>query len=181
MTDKQAGEQTAQQLVEQAAQAARQATQQAEQAVQAAQQAARAAGGEAGRQIIDASRTASSQEVGAEREFLVGWSLNAKRTYDAYQAEDLESLRLARRTAENLAAAHTDHVRDLQVQITRMHTNAVTHDTDLNTQKIRHNDLSVDRIWNIDEVAHLVAKTPVFLDAIAAAVAKRAQGSAKDK
>jgi hypothetical protein len=92
--------------------------------------------------------------------------------FDAYLQEDLESLRLARKIGEQLAAAHTDHVRDLQFQITRMHTNAVTHDTDLNTQKIRHNDLSIDRIWNIDEVAALVAKTPVFLDAISAAVAK---------
>jgi hypothetical protein len=169
------------QMAAQAAQAARQATQQAEQAVQAAQQAARAAGGEAGRQIIDASRTASSQEVGAEREFLVGWSLNAKRTYDSFLQEEMESLRLARRTAEQLAAAHTDHVRNLQAQTLRMQTNSVTHDQDLNAQKLRHNDLSVDRIWNIDEVAQLVAKTPVFLDAISAAVAAGVQAAVAQK
>jgi hypothetical protein len=36
---------------------------------------------------------------------------------------------------------------------------------------VRHSDLAIDRQWNIDEVAELVAKTPVFLDAIAGAVA----------
>jgi len=36
---------------------------------------------------------------------------------------------------------------------------------------VRHSDLAIDRQWNVDEVAELVAKTPVFLDAIAGAVA----------
>ena len=39
-------------------------------------------------------------------------------------------------------------------------------------QSVRHGDVAIDRQWNVDEVAHLVAKTPVFMDAIAAAVAK---------
>lgn len=36
---------------------------------------------------------------------------------------------------------------------------------------VRHSDLAIDRQWNVDEVAELVAKTPVFLDAISGAVA----------
>lgn len=36
---------------------------------------------------------------------------------------------------------------------------------------VRHSDLAIDRQWNVDEVAQLVAKTAVFQDAIAGAVA----------
>lgn len=39
------------------------------------------------------------------------------------------------------------------------------------SRTVRHSDLAIDRQWNIDEVAALVAKTPVFQDAIAGAVA----------
>lgn len=163
----------AEQLVQQAAQAARQATQQAEQAVQAAQQAARGVGAETSAATIETDISPSS--IGD------AWRANIKRTYDSYQAEDLESLRLSRRTAEQLAAAHTDHVRDLQTQITRLMTNSISHDENLSAQHLAHRDLAVDRTWNIDEVAALVARSSVFQDAIAGAVAKAAQNAAAQK
>jgi len=168
--------QEAGQVVQQAAQAAAQAAQRAEQtaqdiaqsvqdvksAAQSVQEASRGVGAETSAATVNTEITPGN--IGQ------AWAANNKRTYDTYQQEDLESMRLARRTAEQLAQAHTDHVRDLHFQITRMHTNAVTHDTDLNTQKIRHNDLSVDRIWNVDEVARLVTNSATFQDAVAAAV-----------
>ena len=167
--------QAASQLAQQAAQAARQATQQAEQAVQAAQQAARGVGAETSAASIETDISPIS--IGD------AWRANIKRTYDAYQAEDLESLRLARRTAENLAAAHTDHVRDLQAQLTRLHANSITHDNDLNKQHLAHRDIATNRTWNIDEVAHLVAsmdRVGVSKDAIAAAVAAVTAANAAD-
>lgn len=162
----------AEQLVQQAAQAARQATQQAEQAVQAAQQAARGVGAETSAATIETD--VSPVSIGD------AWRANVKRTYDEYQQESIESLRMSRRISEQLAEAHADHVRDLQTQITRMHTNSVTHDANLQAQHLAHRDLAVDRTWNIDEVAALVAKTPVFQDAIAGAVARAAQDASKD-
>jgi len=85
---------------------------------------------------------------------------NAKRTYDAYQ--DLE-LTAARRSQ--------DRYDDLQGDIS-LHRKNMIQQYQQNSRG-SHNDqnVSVDRVWNVDEVAQLVAKTPVFLDAIAAAVA----------
>lgn len=60
----------------------------------------------------------------------------------------------------------------------RVSNKSVDHDARLHnysegeiSRTVRHSDLAIDRQWNVDEVAELVAKTPVFLDAIAAAVA----------
>jgi len=85
---------------------------------------------------------------------------NMKRTYDAYQ--DLE-LQAARRSQ--------DRYDDLQGDLSLHRKNVIQQ----YQQNMRgsHNDqnTAVDRTWNVDEVAQLVAKTPVFLDAISAAVA----------
>ena len=48
--------------------------------------------------------------------------------------------------------------------------NAVETANMISKQAVRHGDIAIDRQWNVDEVAQLVAKTPVFLDAISAAV-----------
>jgi len=184
MTDAtQSKDQDAGQIVQQAAQAASQAAQEAKQAAQDIAQSVQDVKG-AAQAVQEASRGVGAETSGATIETDISpisigdaWRANVKRTYDAYQLEDLESIRLARKTAEQLAQAHTDHVRDLQTQTMRIHTNSITHDNDLNAQRIRHNELSTDRIWNVDEVSQLVAKTPVFLDAIAAAVAAAVQAS----
>ena len=176
MTDQEAG-----QVAQQAAQAAEQAAQQARQSAQEIAQSVQDVKG-AAQAVQEASRGVGAETSGATIETDISpisigdaWRANIKRTYDAYQLEDLESIRLARKTAEQLAQAHTDHVRDLQAQTMRVHTNSITHDNDLNAQRIRHNEVSMDRIWNVDEVAQLVSKTPVFLDAISAAVAAAVQ------
>ena len=55
--------------------------------------------------------------------------------------------------------------------------NDETHDKQMDANSVserertvRAGDLAIDRQWNVDEVAELVAKTPVFMDAIAGAV-----------
>jgi flagellar hook-basal body complex protein FliE len=184
MTDRdQVTGQSADQALKQAVQDAAQAAQQAKQTGQAIAQDV------ASLKETMATMQAASRGVGAETsaatveteigplDFKNLLRLNGK----IIVAEELESLRLARRQHDQLFQAHIDHVRDLQAQTLRMSTNSVTHDNDLAKQHLAHRDLATDRTWNIDEVAHLVAKTPVFLDAIAAAVAKGVQDAAKGK
>lgn len=86
--------------------------------------------------------------------------INAKRTYDTYQDLDIQEARRVQRYADDLHA--------LTIQAMQ---NAVESANMVSKQAIKHADVAADRIWNVDEVAELVAKTPVFLDAIAAAVA----------
>jgi len=92
------------------------------------------------------------------------WDANVKRTYDEYQDISLERARLNNR--------HAEQVSNLAVQALQ---NAVETANLISKQAVRHADLAIDRQWNIDEVAQLVARTPVFLDAISAAVAAAVQ------
>lgn len=69
-------------------------------------------------------------------------------------------------------------VANAQALANRVNNLAVDHDTRIRalqegevSRTVRHSDLAIDRQWNVDEVAHLVAKTAVFQDAIAGAVA----------
>ena len=85
--------------------------------------------------------------------------INAKRTYDVYQDLDVQAARHNAKVAED--------VHGLVMQTMQ---NAIESANMVSKQAIRHGDLAIDRQWNVDEVAQLVAKTPVFLDAIAAKV-----------
>ena len=151
---------------------------------QTAQQAAQAIG-ETIRSVIDQSRTGASQEIGAEREFETGTDeffkaasqlnfLNAKRTYDEYQQESLESVR-ENRTIVNrmgtLAVDHDQQVRNISIQVLQ---NAVETANMVGKQAVRHSDIAIDREWNVDEQGYTVAdilRDQTFKDAIAAAVA----------
>lgn len=152
---------------------------------QAAQQAAQQAGEAAAqsvRQVIDASRTARSQEVGAESEFETGsdefWksqsqmnALNGKRTYDEYQNESLQSVRENRQIVDRMAQLSIDHdsaIRNLSLQALQ---NSVETANMVAKRAIQHGDLSTDRQWNIDEVSTLSAKSGVQADTIQAIVA----------
>jgi hypothetical protein len=133
------------------------------------------------RQVIDASKTARSQEVGAESEFETGMdeffkfasqvnAINAKRSFDEYQHESLESIRRNRTVVDRMAGLSVDNdtvLRNLSVQALQ---NAIETANMIGKQAVRHSDLAIDREWNVDEVAQAVAKTAVFSDAIAAAV-----------
>ena len=87
----------------------------------------------------------------------------------ARNAEDYDQ------TLRNLAQQSLQGAVNLQSRITN---DSVDHKVRLQhyaesevARTVRHSDLAIDRQWNVDEVAELVAKTPVFLDAIAGAVA----------
>jgi len=86
--------------------------------------------------------------------------INAKRTYDTYQDLDLQKARF------NQQVDQDEHSLTMQVM-----QNAIESANMISKQAIRHGDIAIDRQWNIDEVANLVANTSVFKDAIAAAVA----------
>lgn len=168
------------------------AQQGAQQAAQSVSEAARQAASDTVRQIIDASRTAGSQEVGAEREFETGTdeafkflsqlnAVNAKRAYDEYQGVSLDLQR-------KLNDYHFKYVTDAQQHdnvrqnvANQALQNAVETANMVGKQAVRHSDLAIDREWNVDEVAQAVAKTAVFSDAIAAAVAAAVAASISKK
>lgn len=100
------------------------------------------------------------------------WFGNIKRTYDEYQQESLESIKRNRSYVDKVLsdAQQADNVR--QAIANQALQNAVETSNMVAKQSVRHADLAVDRQWNIDEVAQLVSNSAVFLDAIAAGVAK---------
>lgn len=110
-----------------------------------------------------------------EREFEIGrdesWFANIKRTYDEFQHESLESVRRNRTIIDKLVSDAQQFDNQRQVIANQALQNAVETANLTGKQAIRHSDLAIDRQWNVDEVAQLVAKTPVFLDAISAAAA----------
>ncbi len=121
-----------------------------------------------------------------EREYEIGrdeaWSAvllnmvnNCKRTYDEYQNESLESVRENRAYVQKVISDAQQYDNQRQAIANQALQNAVETANMTGKQAVRHSDLAIDRQWNIDEVAQLVAKTPVFLDAIAAAVVAAVQ------
>jgi len=123
--------------------------------------------------------------MSGEKEFEIGkdesWFANIKRTYDEFQHESLESVRRNRSYVDKVVsdAQQSDNVR--QSIANQALQNSVETANMVSKQAIRHADLALDRQWNIDEVAQLVAKTPVFLDAISAAVAAAVNASLASK
>lgn len=110
-----------------------------------------------------------------EREFEIGrdeaWFANIKRTYDEYQQVSLDGQRRSQ--------DHYDELKQLSVQALQnavetanlVGKNTVETSNMVGKQAVRHSDLAIDRQWNVDEVAQLVARNQVFRDAIAAVVA----------
>jgi len=110
-----------------------------------------------------------------ERGYEIGkdesWFANVKRTYDEYQQVSLDHIRQNDAYIQKVisdAQADTVEKRNIANQSLQ---NAVETANMVGKQAVRHGDLAIDRQWNVDEVAHLVSKTSVFLDAISAAVA----------
>ena len=99
------------------------------------------------------------------------WYANIKRTYDEYQNESLANFRRVQAYVDKVLsdAQQNDNVR--QNIANQALQNAVENANLVGKQAIRHTDLAIDRQWNVDEVAQLVAQTSTFKDAIAAAVA----------
>lgn len=120
-----------------------------------------------------------------ERAFEVGmdeaWKANIKRTYDNY--EELMISTHAQHQFE-LAAANAQHMKEMaNVNAVTLQAlqNGVQHAQALNHNREKHDDLAVDRTWNIDEQAFTVAdilQSNTFKDAIAEAVAVAVQSVA---
>lgn len=161
------------------AQVAQQAAQDLAQAVQAAKQVAQQiqeAIGQTQRSVVDASKTSRPQEVGSESEFETGsdeyWKfasqingINAKRTYDEYQQESLDGIRINRSLVSRLsqnAVTHDEQVQNVALQALQ---NAVETANMIGKQAVAHRDIAIDREWNVDEVSTLTAKSGAQADA----------------
>ncbi len=129
-----------------------------------------------------------------EREFETGkdeaWAANMtlvfanmKRTYDEYQNESLTNVRENRAYVQKVLSDAQQNDNQRQTIANQALQNAVETANMVSKQTVRHNDLSVDRqwnideqavavdrTWNVDEVAQQVSKNAIFSDAIAAAV-----------
>ena len=112
-----------------------------------------------------------------EREFETGkdeaWFANIKRTYDEYLHESLESIRRNRTIVDKTLSDAQQHDNTRQNIANQALQNAVETANMVGKQGVRHGDVAIDRQWNVDEVAQLVAKSPIFMDAVAASVAKQ--------
>jgi len=100
------------------------------------------------------------------------WPANIKRTYDEYQNESLESVRRNRSYIDKVLSDAQQNDNQRQAIATQALQNAVETANMVAKRNMERGDIAVDRQWNVDEVAQLVAKTPVFLDAISAIVTK---------
>lgn len=135
----------------------------AQQIAQAVSETIRQASAETTRQVIDASRTAASQEVGAEREFEIGkdeaWAANLKRMFDEYQHESLESIKRNRSYVDKILAdaQQHDNVRQnianqaLQNAVETANMvgkNAVVNLDNVQKQHTAHRDVATDNLWN---------------------------------
>jgi len=112
---------------------------------------------------------------GGEREFEVGkdeaWFANIKRTYDEYQQESLTTIRRSRDYISKVLSdeGQNDNVR--QNIANQALQNAVETANLVGKQAVAHRDIAIDRIWNVDEVSALTAKSGVQADTIQAIVA----------
>ena len=98
---------------------------------------------------------------------------NMKRTYDEYQQVSLEGIRNQQKYQEKVLSDAQQNDNTRQTIANQALQNAVETANMVSKQAVRHSDLAIDRQWNIDEVAHLIASSSVFKDAIAAAVAQQ--------
>jgi hypothetical protein len=116
------------------------------------------------------------------------WFANVKRTYDEHQSYDREGAGFRRshdldgagrlhHHFDRMATQALDFDAQMRAIVVQRMQNTAETDNMVAKQAMRHSELAIDRIWNVDEVAQLVAKTPVFLDALAAAVAMAVQGT----
>jgi len=136
--------------------------------------------------------------LGREREYEIGrdeaWSANLKRTHDEYQHESLESIRRNRSYVDKILhdAQQYDNQRQnianqaLQNAVETANMvgkQAVTHTTNahetanaVGKQNHRHNDIAIDRQWNVDEQGYQAAEMLKILGAdsttLMAAIAK---------
>ena len=133
----------------------------------------------------EADAASASTATGAQQtEVGAGYrSSGAEVTSDIGQSENYigQLVRAAGNTGDfdqAVRAIELQGVANAQALANRVNNLSVDHDTRIRalqegevSRTVRHSDLAIDRQWNVDEVAQLVAKTAVFQDAIAGAVA----------
>lgn len=148
---------------------------------------------------VDAAADAETASAGTatgsqQAEVGAGYrSAGAEVTSDVGQAENyIDALVRKTRNAEDfdqaVRAVELQAVANAQALANRVNNLSVDHDNRVRalqegeiSRTVRHSDLAIDRHWNVDEVAALVAKTPVFQDAIAGAVASAVAAVVADK
>jgi len=166
--------------------AAEQAAASARAAADAAQAATATSASQGGQQTdVGAGYRSSGAEVTSDIGQAEAYMLNMKRLVAMELNRDSASQNMVQRRERN-GEDHDQNLRQLTVQLMqgavslqgRVNNLAISHDGRIRAfqegevaRTVRNSDLAIDRQWNVDEVAELVAKTPVFLDAIAGAVA----------
>jgi len=119
---------------------------------------------------------------GANMKMLFDFTIaNMKRTYDEYQQASLESIKQNQSYVQKVLSDAQSHFNTQQTIATQALQNAVETANMVSKQAVRHGDLAIDRQWNVDEVAQLVAQVSTFKDAIAAAVAAAVNEALKAK
>ena len=96
--------------------------------------------------------------------------INAKRTYDTYQDLDLQKARFNQQVDQDNHSIVMQVLQNAVAQANQVAQNAIETANMVSKQAVRHADIAIDRQWNVDEVAELVANTSVFKDVVAAAV-----------
>jgi len=99
------------------------------------------------------------------------WAANIKRTYDEYQNESLDAIRKNAAYVQKILSDAQQFDNQRQVTANLALQNAEQNSNALAKQMLAHNELARDRIWNVDEVATLTAKTGLYQDIVAAAAA----------
>jgi hypothetical protein len=96
---------------------------------------------------------------------------NMKRTAEEYQHAGLTAIHDSHSYVQKILSDAQLHFNTQQHLATQALQNAVVTSDMVAKQALRHSDIAIDRQWNVDEVAQLVAQVSTFKDAIAAAVA----------
>jgi len=99
---------------------------------------------------------------------------NAKRTYDEYQQESLESIKRNRSYVDKVlsdAATHDNRTRVIAEQALQ---NAVETANMVGKQAVRHGDVAIDRQWNVDEQGYTAAS---IIDAMNSPAVKQTMAS----
>jgi len=100
--------------------------------------------------------------------------INAKRTYDEYQHESLESIKRNRAIVDKLISDAQQYDNQRQNIANQALQNAVETANMVGKQAVRHSDIAIDRQWNVDEqgyTAENILRDSTFKEAIAGAVA----------
>lgn len=112
------------------------------------------------------------------------WFANIKRTYDEFQQESLETIRLQRSYAAKILSDANQHDNARQTIATQALQNAVETANMVSKQAVRHSDIAIDGQWNPVQqgtgdniTGRTVMDTAVAAKAVDAAIAKSVDAS----